>query len=80
MKKKKLNGLSLKKNVISKLNGSSVRGGGGTSLIECTVGTRHCDTNSADLPCFSKQCDVLSKNVVCGHTDKACDSIQVHCL
>ncbi|WP_159092225.1 hypothetical protein [Aquimarina sp. Aq107] len=82
MKKKKLNGLSLKKNVVSRLGSSAIKGGGNdTSLIGpiCTVGTRYCPTDSATPNCFSKNCEVVSKNI-CGETDMNCDSVQVHCL
>ena len=74
MKKKKLNGLSLNKNVISRL--SSVAIIGGTGLPE---GTRYCQEVTAALPCFSKDCEVKSVNL-CELTEQNCGSIQVHCF
>ncbi|WP_299884840.1 class I lanthipeptide [uncultured Lacinutrix sp.] len=70
MKKKKFNGLSLNKNVISKLNSSAIRGG-----IE--KGTKDYDTASAALPCFSRDCVVLTGE--CAETEINCLSIRIAC-
>ncbi len=78
MKKKKLNGLSLKKNVISKLDGHYIRGGNLGTTTNCVLpGTRKCNTNSAALPCFSRDCVVLTGE--CGLTEVECKSIHVAC-
>ncbi len=72
MKKKKLEGLSLNKNTISRLNSSTIKGGNLGTTTGCPPqgGTRNCPTNSAALPCFSRDCVVLTGE--CAHTEVNC--------
>ncbi len=78
MKKKKLEGLSLSKNVISRLGGLNVKGGHLGTTTNCGFpGTRDCPANSAATPCFSRNCVVLTGE--CGETDMGCKSIHVAC-
>ncbi|MCK8522687.1 hypothetical protein M0D21_13970 [Aquimarina sp. D1M17] len=77
MKKKKLDNLSLKKNVISRLGGLSVKGGVFNSLVKCVSQDVKCDTASAALPCFSKDCIVQTNE--CGQTEVNCLSLDVAC-
>ena len=76
---KKINGLSLKKHVISKLNSNIIRGGGTGTTTDCTAqgGTRNCPTASAAIPCFSRDCIVQTGE--CGPTEVMCLSIHVSC-
>ncbi|MFD2561666.1 class I lanthipeptide [Aquimarina rubra] len=72
MKKKKFDGLSLNKNVISKLNGGSIRGGGNvTKVYPCPEESNH---NS----CQSDGCYVLTED--CALSEVDCDSKRIHCL
>ncbi|MDH7446919.1 hypothetical protein [Aquimarina sp. 2201CG14-23] len=79
MKKKKLEGLSLNKNIVSRLNSAAIKGGtAGTATCQLP-GTRHCATNSAATPCFSRECIVqtgeceISKDHLCHSIDLACE-------
>ena len=76
-RKKKLNGLLLNKNVITKLNGASINGGG-VVTYDCGLGTRICNTNSANLDCYTLDCPVQSNP--CELTQASCDSIHVQCF
>ncbi len=67
MKKKKLDGLSLKKNMISKLGSSKVKGGIIVLVTEGCVTYGDCTRN----------CIVLTGG--CGLTEVNCDSIHIAC-
>lgn len=74
MKKKKLDGLSLKKNVISRIGSSAVKGG---IIIMVSNGCPSYNDCSAKLECNSKDCIVQTDG--CGHTEVSCRSIHVNC-
>ncbi|AXT50796.1 hypothetical protein D1818_08115 [Aquimarina sp. BL5] len=57
MKKKKFDGLSLNKNVISKLNGLSIKGGTLMSAQDCPTGAFNCPTDDGLI---SAGCQVIS--------------------
>ncbi|SHI68959.1 hypothetical protein [Aquimarina spongiae] len=75
MKKKKLDGLSLKKNVISRIGRNSIKGGGNDSNQSiCDCGSGGTVVNRTK-PCFSQgeDCDLIRET-------KKCESVVIHCL
>ncbi|WP_298546764.1 class I lanthipeptide [uncultured Aquimarina sp.] len=75
MKKKKFDGLSLNKNVISKLNGNYIKGGG---VILVTGGCPSYNDCSANLPCLSGDCEVGT--IECNKpSQQTCHSIHKAC-
>ena len=77
MKKKKLNGLSLNKNVISRLKSSTIKGGG-TNMSYCDCPTaiiNGCPDPGSGM--ISADCGVQTDN--CGHTEQSCESVHIHC-
>ncbi|MBW1298856.1 hypothetical protein [Aquimarina litoralis] len=77
MKKKKLSGLSLKKNVVSRLGSSAIRGGNNSNMSMCDCPTGNQAGCPGDSRPFSKDCIVRTGE--CGPTEVECQSIQVAC-
>ena len=77
MKKKKLNGLSLNKNVISRLNSRAIMGGDPLmSKVDCPTGIYYtCPDPGSGM--ISADCGVQTDN--CGHTEQSCESVHIHC-
>ncbi|SEL35540.1 hypothetical protein SAMN04487910_2222 [Aquimarina amphilecti] len=75
MKKKKLNGLSLKKNIVSRLGSLRIKGGDPLmSRDDCPTGKFYCPTDDGLI---SEGCAILT--IDCGPTEVNCHSIHINC-